>query len=269
VSTNGATIDTAIALAYESHMVPGILGPAAEKAVALAKLQRGEHVLDVACGTGIGARLAAARVGAKGRVAGVDVDPAMIEVAGMLARQCPAPIEWHCTSALKMPFPDGTFDVCLCLHGVQFFPDRAVGFAEMRRILKPTGRLVASVWVSLESSPAHSALVAALERQNVDTTQARKGYSFGDLGQIREAAASGGFRTIEIRTEEGCGRFRSVQAFIDGNASGSPSVGASLRKLPDRARREFIDDMKRSLASYVTEDAFTWPMHSRIVLARP
>ena len=64
-----------------------------------------------------------------------------------------------------MPFADAEFDLCLCLQGLQFFPDRGAGFAEMRRVLKPGGRLVAGLWAALEFNKGHQAVVQALERQ--------------------------------------------------------------------------------------------------------
>jgi ubiquinone/menaquinone biosynthesis C-methylase UbiE len=269
MSNSAEKIDTTAAEGYEQYMVPAFLGPFAETAVAISAPRPSEHVLDVACGTGKGARIAAARVGASGRVVGVDLDAAMIEVARRLAHQSSTPSEWHCASALKMPLEDATFDLCLCLHGLPFLPDRVAGLAEMRRVLKPTGRLTASVWHPVETSAAHHALVRSLERQGVDTAAASKGFSFGEPDQIRATASAAGFRTIELRTEEGFGQFQSVQAFVDAIASGSMSARFSLAQLPDSGRAQFMVDMHELLASYVTPTAFRWPMRAHVVLARP
>ena len=72
---------------YEQSLVPAIFGPWSTKTVALAEPREGENVLDVACGTGVVARLAAQYVGMHGRVVGLDVNPGMVEVA----RSLPAP----------------------------------------------------------------------------------------------------------------------------------------------------------------------------------
>ncbi|MBI4206340.1 MAG: methyltransferase domain-containing protein [Betaproteobacteria bacterium] len=139
-------------------MVPELLGPWAERAVDLADPQPGECVLDMACGTGIGARLAAKRLPARVRIVGLDPDPAMLSVARAIA----ASLEWHCASALKMPYEKATFDLCMCFQGLQFFPDRVAGLAEMRRVLKASGRLVATVWAALEFNKGQHAIIAAL-----------------------------------------------------------------------------------------------------------
>lgn len=136
MSQSNLSIDTTVARAYESHMVPGMFAHWAEFVVSLVAPQSGEHVLDVACGTGVGARVAARAVGPTGKVVGVDIDPGVIEVARGLTQGTGTPIEWHCASALQMPFQDATFDLCLCLQGLQFLPDRPAGLAEIRRLLK-------------------------------------------------------------------------------------------------------------------------------------
>lgn len=80
---------------YERYLVPAIFGPWAPIVIAHAKLEGGERVLDVACGTEIVARLAAHHVGAAGRVTGLDINPAMLAVARSLAPAHGATVEWR------------------------------------------------------------------------------------------------------------------------------------------------------------------------------
>ena len=97
-------------------------------------------MLDVACGTGTVARLAAARVGSAGAVTGVDLTPGMLAVARRIEAEG-APIDWQEASADRLPLPDASADVALCSLGLQFFPDRPAALREMRRVLIPGGRL--------------------------------------------------------------------------------------------------------------------------------
>ena len=152
-------------------------------------------------------------LGGTGRIAGLDIDQRMIEVARKSAGRCAVPIQWHCASALSMPFDVASFDLCLCLQGLQFLPDRTAGLAELRRVLKPTGRLVASIWGPLEANAGHRAVVAALERQGVDATAAKRACSFADPEEIRAAAVLAGFRQIALQTEDGTSRFESISTF--------------------------------------------------------
>jgi SAM-dependent methyltransferase len=129
---------------YERYFVPAIGAPLAADLVEVAALGAGERVLDLACGTGIVARLAAERVGPTGSVAGLDVNPGMLAVARSVADPGAA-IEWHRSDAQATPFPDDAFDAALCQLGLQFFADRSAALREVRRVLAPGGRLVANV----------------------------------------------------------------------------------------------------------------------------
>jgi len=118
---------------YERYVARYILGPWAPSLVDAAGLATGERALDVACGTGVVARIAAQRVGPAGHVVGVDLNPGMIAVARSVPAPIGAPIEWLERSALDLRLEDAKFDVVLCQQGLQFFPDKALALREMRR----------------------------------------------------------------------------------------------------------------------------------------
>ena len=123
VSQEAWQLEGSAAELYERHLVPAISSLWAADLVERAAPQAGERVLDVACGTGIVARLAAERMGL-GHVVGLDLNAAMLAVARSLPYGPGPAIEWHEGSVLDMPFPDDLFDLCLCQLGLQFFPDR-------------------------------------------------------------------------------------------------------------------------------------------------
>src|SRR5512146_3463808 len=98
---------------YERYFVPQIGAPLAADLLEIAALRPGERVLDVACGTGVVARLAAQRVGPTGSVAGLDLNPGMLAVARSVAPS-DSSIQWYESSAEAMPLSDETFDAVLC-----------------------------------------------------------------------------------------------------------------------------------------------------------
>jgi ubiquinone/menaquinone biosynthesis C-methylase UbiE len=129
---------------YERYFVPAIGTPVSADLLRTADLREGERVLDVACGTGLIARLAAEQVGPAGSVTGIDIAPDMIDVARATSATAGGSIEWHVGDAVSLPFPDDSYDVVLCQLGLMFMEDRPAAVAEMRRVLVPGGRLVIS-----------------------------------------------------------------------------------------------------------------------------
>ena len=123
---------------YERYFVPKIATPVSVALLEAADLQPGRRVLDVACGTGLIARLAAERVGASGTVTGLDLSPDMIDVARAAS---PSTIAWHVGDATSLPFPDDAYDVVLCQMGLMFMQDRPAAVAEMRRVTARGGRV--------------------------------------------------------------------------------------------------------------------------------
>jgi ubiquinone/menaquinone biosynthesis C-methylase UbiE len=262
-------IDTTAGEAYEKFMVPGMFRHWAERLVQTAAPRPGEHVLDVACGTGVVARAVAPLVGAKGRVAGLDIDAGVIEVARRLSAGSVPAIEWHCASALEMPFGPGEFDLCLCQQGIQFFPDRIRGLREMRRVLKSNGRLVAALWAPLETNKGHHVLVETLERLGVDAAAAKRACSFSDTEAIRAAAKEAGFSGIDLRTEDGVSHFDSMKGFLDAMTYGSPSTRHAIALLDDAGRRKFTEAVTAGLERYVSGGELQYPMQTHVFVATP
>jgi ubiquinone/menaquinone biosynthesis C-methylase UbiE len=114
--------------AYEREVVSAVFGAWAPILVELAHPRLGERVVDVACGTGSAARVAASRVGPTGEVVGVDLNRGMLSVARSTVSTdswSGAPLQWQEANADKLPFPGGSFDIVYCQLGRQFFADRA------------------------------------------------------------------------------------------------------------------------------------------------
>ena len=129
---------------YERFFVPTIGEPFARALVAQADIRPSEHVLDVACGTGVVARLITRTPGRIGNVTGLDSNASMLAVAEAVTIPADA-VEWRRAPAEDMPFPDASFDVVLCQMGLQFMEDLAGALSEMRRVSRPGGRVLVSV----------------------------------------------------------------------------------------------------------------------------
>jgi ubiquinone/menaquinone biosynthesis C-methylase UbiE len=252
---------------YERQHVPAMFAPWAPTLLDLAGVQPGERVLDVACGTGVVARLAAARVGSGGRVVGLDVNAAMLAVARSLPAVEGSPTEWLESSALEIPLPDATFDVVLCQQGLQQFPDRPAALREMRRVLAGGGRLAASVWSRIEGSPGMAALVEALERHvGIEAANNRRApFALGDADELRGLLAGAGFRDVRVRTLAETARFPSPEALVEAQLAATPL--STLGTLTDEARWAVARDVRAALRPYLHDGELAVPMEAHVALA--
>ncbi|HEX4035938.1 MAG TPA: methyltransferase domain-containing protein [Solirubrobacteraceae bacterium] len=146
---SGLFLDESVPACYDRLLAPYIFTPWARDLVERADLRRGSTVLDVACGPGTVAVVAAAAVGPAGRVVGCDFSATMLaRAASRPPQDGSAPIEFRECPAGELDAPDGAFDAVLCQQGLQFFPDRAAALSEMRRVLVDGGVALLSTWAS-------------------------------------------------------------------------------------------------------------------------
>lgn len=132
------------------------LAPASARAVDAARITPGERVLDLACGTGNAALLAAMR-GA--RVTGLDPAERLLDVAAGRARSAGLEITWTPGTATELPFPDASFDAVLSVFGVIFAVPAEDAVAELVRVTADDGRIVLTTWTDSGAIAAGSAVL--------------------------------------------------------------------------------------------------------------
>lgn len=273
------THQTNPARAYQEFFGPAIFEPLSEVLLAAASPASGERVLDVACGTGIATRAAAVAVGAGGRVVGIDINPAMVEVA----RSLPVPeggaaIDFRPGDALALDVDDGAFDLVLCQQGLQFFPDRGKGLAEMRRALTASGRLTLAVWQGVDRHPIYRAMAEAEAPHlakvgaalTVDDLTAP--FSLGDPAELRALLEGAGFSDVELVERSIRARFADADNFVERMEFAYAAVIPQFADDP-AAFAEYLEaigrDTKEIVAEYRDGDSVVVPMHAHIVVARP
>lgn len=196
---------------YQRFFVPQIGAPVAADLVAAARLQPGERVLDVACGTGVVARLAAKGVGPSGAVAGLDIHPAMLAVA---RRESPPALQWYEAGAESMPLADASFDVVLCQMGLQFVTDKLAALQELRRVLARGGRALISV---PGPAPAPFEILSqALAREICPKAAAfaRVVFSLHEAGELEGLLRDAGFSRAEARSRPKALRVSAPREFL-------------------------------------------------------
>jgi ubiquinone/menaquinone biosynthesis C-methylase UbiE len=255
--------------AYERYLVPTLFTPWATVLVERVALQPGAHVLDVACGTGIVARLAALRVRPGGTVTGLDLNPGMLAVARTHPHTPDVQMTWQEGSALALPFANATFHVVLCQQGLQFFPDRLAALQEMRRVLVPGGQLGLSVWHAVVHNPYFAALGDALECHVSPEVAAsmRAVCALGEAETLQALLLQAGFREVSLTLPTLVMRFASVETFIPGQCAATPFADA-VAALDTDARTALLEDIRLALRSYTDSEGVAVPNAAHVAVAR-
>jgi len=181
-----------VADVFERLLVPSVFDRYARDLVERARpFGPSDRILDLGCGTGIVARVLRERLGGGARLAGLDLSGAMIAKARSIAPD----IEWHEGNATALPFADGSFDVVLSQQMLQFCRDRKAAAREIRRIMAPGGRLVASTWRPRPHQPLYDALGLIAERHLGPSNDLRWSLDGEELRALLEEA---GFIDVRV-----------------------------------------------------------------------
>lgn len=251
---------------YERYLVPAIFGPWAGELVEFAFPQPGERILDVACGTGIIARLASRRVRPSGRVVGLDLNPAMLAVARSMSSE--TNIDWREGDATAMALPDAAFDLVLCQQGLQFFPDRLRATREMHRVLVPGGRVVLSTWAELDESPGFAKLAEALKHHIGPEAGAvmKLPFSLSKREELQSVVSEAGFRRVKIQDATRKLNFPSSDEFVRRYVSASP-LASLVGRAETRAKEALLEEMNEALQPYIDAQGVTFLIKTHFVVA--
>lgn len=248
----------AIARSYQELLVPAMFEDCAARILDVARPRSGDRVLDVACGTGVLARAAADRMGQGGSVVGLDMNPGMLSVAEELAPE----LDWRQGTAEDLPFDAGSFDLVACQLSLMFFEDRRAAIREMLRVLKPGGRLVVTVFGSLESIPAYERMIEVYDAVSDGQVGEflRAPFALSDTDELRTLFAEGGLTSPHVSTQELDASFPNVRTFVLADVKGwFPLAGIELDEdqIEEVARRA-----RSALEEYIGDEG-------RLMLAMP
>jgi SAM-dependent methyltransferase len=251
---------------YEQELVGPLFLPFAELMLEDMKVLAGDRVLDIACGTGIVARLAKARIGDSGKVVGVDRNPAMLA----MARRVAAGIDWREGDASALPVSSSEqFDVVSCQQGFQFFADKPAVVRQMRHVLAAGGRLVVSTWRSDEEFPLIRALRSVTERHIGPIIDQR--HSFGDPGPLEALLRDGGFTDVRSKIVSRTVRFPDPSVFPLFNARALVAMSKGAQEMRDEHREQLITAILRDSAEivrpYTDEAGLAFELRANVVTA--
>lgn len=273
--TQHNSVDPALAVAenYEKNVVTYTTSLFAAFLIEHANPQPGEHVVDIACGTGIIARRTAPSVGTNGTVVAVDINPAMLTVGGSLPKPEGAIIEWRKGDAQALPLPDNAFNLALCSAGLQFFPDRPTAVREMYRVLQPGGRVGVCVARSIELNPASYLIWGTIARHlNTTPEKLTPAFSLGNAEELRKLFESAGFVDVALFSCSGIVReprnpHLIASIFTSLPSSVVPAFAAMGIEERNTLAQAVESEIGPELQNYVEGDEQLYPMSFQIALA--
>ncbi|MDD5175878.1 MAG: methyltransferase domain-containing protein [Sterolibacterium sp.] len=209
-----------------------------------AELLPGQDVLDLASGPGVLAQAALLRTYSGSRIVASDMAEAML-----LESKRHHPGLLHAAAdAERLPFPAACFDRVLCGLGLMIFPEEAKALAEIRRVLKPGGRIAVSVWAKAEQVPLVECALACMLRLLPAPKVARLSvFRLGDPEHLKVLFAMAGFRQIRIEPCEFQSEFSNAaeywQAFLDLAGSAAASLSRMSLETQERLRVEVAHEL--------------------------
>lgn len=175
--------------------------PVTQKLVGLARLTSGQNVLDVATGGGLAAFMSARQVGPEGRVTGIDLSDAMIELArNRAAKGAVENVDFLQMDAEELGFASQSFDTLLCALGLMLFPQPDKALSEMHRVLRQGGTLALSVFGRGSRVALRAFMDPFIPHMPPPPQRGPSTFGLGHAEVMREALNNAGFS--RIRTEQ-------------------------------------------------------------------
>jgi ubiquinone/menaquinone biosynthesis C-methylase UbiE len=245
--------------------------PVKDRMLDLASLAPGQAVLEVASGPGMLAREAARRIGATGSVTGADIAEAALEEGRKrAAAEGLGNISFKVEDAEAMSFAGASFDRILCSMGFMHFPTADAAAREMLRVLKPDGRLVASVWGSEQNVPFLACALHCLQRNLPPPKTERPSiFRFGTPDALRALIAGAGFAEIQIETTQATATLPDAAAYWRTFLDLAGVTTIALAKLPQDMQDKLASDVATDLEPYraATGNGYVLPGEVLIVSA--
>jgi ubiquinone/menaquinone biosynthesis C-methylase UbiE len=241
------------------------LRPAQDRLLDMAALRPGERVVDIACGTGLVALRAAAAVGPSGHVLATDISARMIELLDDHARRLGlTQLSARRLGAERLDdVPDAEFEVALCALGLMYVPDVPAALAEVRRVLRPGGRMLAAVWGA--RARCGWAEIFPIVESRVQSDVCPMFFQLGTGPALQLALEKAGFARIVTERLTTTLHYASADEAADAAFEGGP-VALAYSRFDEPTRADARAEYIASIAPFKAGDGFAVP--GEFVVAR-
>jgi SAM-dependent methyltransferase len=250
-----------------------LLRPVADVLIDRAKPQAGERVLDVGCGSGATTIAFAREVAPSGLAFGVDVSAPMLAQAKASAPK-ELPIDFALADATVYPFDPASFDLLASRFGVMFFADPALSFTNMRKALRPSGRLAFICWREPKENPFFMAPLQAVYRHvpklPPQGPEDPGPFAFASEQRVRRILGAAGFTGVEMEPHN-LALDVAIGRGLEAAVQGAFEIGPASRALeghPPEIRAAATNSVREALAPFVKGDTVSLPASIWIVTAR-
>jgi SAM-dependent methyltransferase len=250
-----------------------VLGPVADILIDRAKPKTGEQVIDVGCGSGVTTIAFAQKVGPSGHALGIDISGPMLERARASAPK-DLPVDFVLADATVYPFDPAGFDLLASRFGVMFFADPVLSFTNMRKALRPSGRLAFACWREPRENPFFMAPLQAAYKHVPKLPQQEPEdpgpFAFASEARVRRILGEAGFTGVEMEAYPllldaavGCGLDSAVQRTFE-----IGPVSRALEGQPAELRTAAANSIREALTPFAKGNAVLLPASIWIVTAR-
>lgn len=245
---------------YEEHFAR-LTRQSVEAILDAAHVSGSTQVLDVCCGPGM---ITAGAIARGAESTGVDFSAAAVEIATSNA----AGADIREADAQSLPFNDDSFDAVICGFGIIHVPDPHKAMSEMRRVLKPGGRVAVSTWEAPNPGNGFGLLYAAIQAHadmDIDLPHGPDFFQFSDPAKMSNALLESGFDNPSVISVKQHWEFKGADGFITGIIEGSARARAIIAAQTDSVQAAIADAVVAGMRGYRSADGtYCLPMPALI-----